>query len=431
MKFYNNLKNNKKPICVWGTGYIGLSTLSYYAKNKINALGYDVNQNLVNDLNKGNIKNDDFKKWLGFDIKNLIKRKKLNFTNKLRDIKKENPEVHFVCIPTEKNGKPLNKILVKTVKNIQKISSRGVIIIESTLTPGTGDKIVAKMLNKNFEFIIAPRRDWFVDDSKTLEFMDRVYGCHNQKNNNEINKILSIVCKKLHKATSHRVAEMVKSFENAYRHVDIALANQLSIAYPNDNIREVLQLVGTKWNIGTFYPGFGSGGYCIPLSSQYVLQGSSFTNRLSILKNTIKIDKDINLIIAKSLIKHKIKKVAVLGLSYKANLKVSTLSPIIDFCKFMKKNNKVVDLFDPYFNSNETLKITNCKKINNFPYSLKNYDCVVFAVGHDFFIKNKKKILKNLNCKILFDNTGLFSDNKKYLENKNIKYKLAGSKQWI
>ena len=51
------------------------------------------------------------------------------------------------------------------------------------------------MLNKNFEFIIAPRRDWFVDDSKTLEFMDRVYGCHNQKNNNEINKILSIVCK--------------------------------------------------------------------------------------------------------------------------------------------------------------------------------------------------------------------------------------------
>ena len=431
MKFYNNLKNKKKPICVWGTGYIGLSTLAYYAKNKINALGYDVNQNLINNLLKGNVKNDDFKKWLGFDIRNLIKEKKINFTNNLEDIKKKNPEVHFVCIPTEKNGKPLNKILVKTIRNIQKITSKGLIIIESTLTPGTGDKIVAKMLKKNFEFIIAPRRDWFVDDSKTLEFMDRVYGCHNQKNNNEIDKILSLVCKKLHRATSHRVSEMVKSFENAYRHVDIALANQLSIAYPNDNIREVLKLVGTKWNIGTFYPGFGSGGYCIPLSSQYVLQGSNFANRLSILKDTIKIDKKINLMIAKSLIKHKIKKVAVLGLSYKANLKVSTLSPIIDFCKFMKKNNKVVDLFDPYFNSNETLKITNCKKINKFPKNLKNYDCVVFAVGHKFFIKNKNKILKNLNCKIFFDNTGHFSDNNKYLNNKNIKYKLAGSKHWI
>ncbi len=431
MKFYNNLKKNKKPICVWGTGYIGLSTLAYYAKNKINALGYDINKNLIDDLNKGSVKNDDFKKWLGFDIKSLIKKKRLSFTNKIETIKKVNPEVHFICIPTEKDGKPLTKILVKTLKNIQKIASKGLIIIESTLTPGTGDKIVAKMLNKNFEFIIAPRRDWFVDDSKTLEFMDRVYGCHNQKNNNEINKILSIVCKKLHKATSHRVAEMVKSFENAYRHVDIALANQLSVAYPNDNIREVLKLVGTKWNIGTFYPGFGSGGYCIPLSSQYVLHGSSFANRLSILKNTIKIDKKINLMIAKSLIKHKVKKVAVLGLSYKANLKVSTLSPIIDFCKFMKKNKKVVNLFDPYFNNDETLKITNCKKISKFPTNLKNYDCVVFAVGHNFFIKNKNKILKNLNCKIFFDNTGHFANNKKYLNSKNVKYKLAGSNQWL
>jgi UDP-N-acetyl-D-mannosaminuronate dehydrogenase len=123
--------------------------------------------------------------------------------------------------------------------------------------------------------------------------------------------------------------------------------------------------------------------------------------------------------------------VAVLGLSYKANLKVSTLSPIIDFCKFMKKNKKVVNLFDPYFNNEETLKITNCKKINKFPTSLKNYDCVVFAVGHSFFIKNKNKILKNLNCKIFFDNTGHFSNNEKYLNSKNIKYKLAGSNQWL
>jgi UDP-N-acetyl-D-mannosaminuronate dehydrogenase len=97
----------------------------------------------------------------------------------------------------------------------------------------------------------------------------------------------------------------------------------------------------------------------------------------------------------------------------------------------MKKNKKVVNLFDPYFNNEETLKITNCKKINKFPTSLKNYDCVVFAVGHSFFIKNKNKILKNLNCKIFFDNTGHFSNNEKYLNSKNIKYKLAGSNQWL
>ena len=65
--------------------------------------------------------------------------------------------------------------------------------------------------------------------------------------------ILSIVCKKLHAASSYKVSEMVKSVENAYRHMDITLANQLSLAFPKDNIREVLKLVGTKWNLETFF----------------------------------------------------------------------------------------------------------------------------------------------------------------------------------
>ena len=64
---------------------------------------------------------------------------------------------------------------------------------------------------------------------------------------------------------------MAKSVENAFRQMDITLANQLSLAYPKENIREVLKLVGTKWNVNTYFPGFGTGGYCIPLSSQYVL----------------------------------------------------------------------------------------------------------------------------------------------------------------
>ena len=90
MEYYKNLKNNKKPICVWGTGYIGLSTLAYYAKNKIHALGYDVNKKLVSDLSKGNVKNDDFKKWLGFDIKYLIRKKKnLNLLINLRILRKK------------------------------------------------------------------------------------------------------------------------------------------------------------------------------------------------------------------------------------------------------------------------------------------------------------------------------------------------------
>ncbi len=431
----HNLLKNKETICVWGTGYIGLSTLGFFSRKKVNCLGFDINKKLIKNLSKGNIVDVDFKKWLGFDIKPLLKKKYLKFTDKSEEIKKVNPKIHFICIPTEKNGKPYNKNLINVINTINKISKNCLIIIESTLTPGTSDRVVFnlignKIYNKQYFYAVAPRRDWFVDNSKNLENMDRVYGGFNNESMILTKKILNIVCKNLHEASSHKVAEMVKSFENAYRHTDIALANQLSLAYPKDNIREVLKLVGTKWNIGTFYPGFGSGGYCIPLSSKYVLLGSKLKKKLSILKETIKVDNNINKIIARSLYKKKCKKVGVLGLSYKSNLKVSTLSPIIPFCNELKKLNISVKIFDPYYKKNEIRKIVG---LNTFSISkdLGKFDCIVYHVNHKFFQKKKNIILRKINCKIFFDNTGEFQKNKNYFKKNNILYKSSGESNWI
>ena len=433
--YLKDIKSRKSVICVWGSGYIGLSTLGFYAKKNIRCVGYDVNRKLIHNLSEGKVKNDDFKKWLGFEIKPLIKKKNLKFTNNINVIKKLKPSVHFVCIPTERNGKPYKKILVQVIKQIKKISKNCIIIIESTLTPGTSDKVILKLIRKEvkdnkFIFAVAPRRDWFVDGSKNLINMDRVAGSCDKKSNQIIKKILSIVCKKIHMATSYKEAEMVKSFENAYRHVDIALANQLSLAYPKENIREVLKLVGTKWNIGTFYPGFGSGGYCIPLSSKYVLEGSKLKNKLSILKETIKTDTGINKKIAKSIIKNNFKNIGILGLSYKSNLKVSTLSPVISLCEELKKTKANVQLFDPYFNKDEIKDITGCKSFS-FNKDLKKFDCIVYTVNHNFFIKNKNFLLKNINCRLLLDNTNEFQKNKKFFFEKNIKLKIFGDKNWL
>ena len=432
---YKNILNNKETICVWGTGYIGLSTLGFFSKNKINMIGFDINDELIKNLSKGIIIDNDFKKWLGFDIKPLIKKKYLKFTDKIEVIKKINPKVHFICVPTEKNGNPYNKNLINVIKNIKKISQKCLIIIESTLTPGTSDSSILNLIrnkidSKEYLYSVAPRRDWFVDDSKNLENMDRVFGGYDNESKILTEKILSIVCKNLHPASSHRVSEMVKSFENAYRHTDIALANQLSLAYPKDNIREVLKLVGTKWNIGTFYPGFGSGGYCIPLSSKYVLLGSKIKKKLSILKETIKVDKNINKLIARSLSKKKCRKIGVLGLSYKSNLKVSTLSPIIPFCKELKKLKINVKIFDPYYNKSEIEKIIGLDTFS-IPKDIGKFDCLVYYVNHNFFKKKKKIILKKMNCKIFFDNTGEFQKNRKFFIKKKIEYKFSGESNWI
>ena len=260
--------------------------------------------------------------------------------------------------------------------------------------------------------------------------MDRVFGGYNEESSNLTKNVLSLICKKLHKASSHRISEMVKSFENAYRHVDIALANQLSEAYPEENIREVLKLVGTKWNIGTFYPGFGSGGYCIPLSSKYVLLGSKNKNKLGILKETIKTDTNINIKIAKSIEKQKFKKIGILGLSYKEDLKVNILSPVLPLINYLRKRDINCEIYDPFYTSKEIKSVTGIKSFN-FYKDLRKFDCLIYHVNHSFFRKKEKFILNNLGCDYFLDNTGFFSKNFKFFEKKLINYKLSGTSKWI
>ena len=442
MNYKKNLLKKKNNIAIWGTGYIGLSTMMYFAKKGVSSVGFDVDSKKVRKINKGILPIYELKNWFGFDLKPFIKKNLLLATSNLNDLHDKKILAHFIAIPTEKDGKPYFKILFKVLKNIVKIiktrqnKEKIIIIIESTLTPGFSEKKIIPYFKskkiipgKDFIFAVAPRRDWFVEGTKSLENLDRVFGSTDTISSKHVKSILSIVCKKLHEASSHRVSEMVKSIENAYRHVEITLANQLSLAYPKENMREVLKLVGTKWNIGTFYPGFGSGGYCIPLSSQYVLQNIKKKEDLTLLRETIKTDKNINLLIARSLVKKRFKNIGVLGLSYKGNLKVSILSPIIPFVKELKKHKMNVKVFDPYYSKKEIHEILQVKSFR-FPQDLKQFDCLILAVDHDIFKKNTNLIFKNLNkVKFILDNNGVWENFKNKLKRYN--YHMSGNADWI
>ena len=202
---------------------------------------------------------------------------------------------------------------------------------------------------------------------------------------------------------------MVKSVENAYRHMDITLANQLSVAFPKDNIREVLKLVGTKWNLETFHPGIGTGGYCIPLSSRYVLSQIKDKNKLTLLRETIKTDDNMGLTIANSIARKKLKKIGILGLSYKGDLKVSVLSKVIPLIKSLKKKKLNIKLFDPYFTTDEIKKATGVETFK-FPSHLTKFDCIIVTVNHGRleFPQLSERYLKN--CKFIIDHEGAWQN---------------------
>ena len=437
MNYKTLLKSKKFKIAVWGTGYIGLSTMVYFAKKKIKCVGYDVNKEKIKKINSGSLPLEDLRKWFGFDIRGLVRQNYLKATSNFKNLITEEFLVHFIAIPTEKDGKPYYKPLLSVLNNISKIKRDNknppIVIVESTLAPKVSDKKIIPFLKKknliigkNILLSVAPRRDWFIEGGKNLENLDRVYGSTDKKSTKVTKDVLSIVCKKLHEASSYKVSEMVKSVENAYRHMDITLANQLSLAFPKDNIREVLKLVGTKWNVEAFHPGIGAGGYCIPLSSRYILSQVKNANKLSLLRETVKTDDGMSKLIANSIAKKGFKKVGVLGLSYKGDLKVSVLSKVIPLIKFLIKKKIKVRLYDPYFSNKEIYDAARVKTFN-FPKDLPNFDCLILSVDHKQF-KIRKKILEKYlkNCKLIIDHDGAW---KKYKLKNN--YHLSGDRGWI
>ena len=437
MNYKNLLKSKKFKIAVWGTGYIGLSTMVYFAKKKIKCIGYDINKEKIKKINSGTLPLKDLRKWFGFDIRGLVKQNYLKATSNYKNLITKEFLVHFIAIPTEKDGKPYYKPLMSVLNNISKIKQENktppIIIVESTLAPKVSDKKIIPFLKKkkmivgkNILLSVAPRRDWFIEGGKNLENLDRVYGSTDEKSTKVTKDVLSIVCKKLHVASSYKVSEMVKSVENAYRHMDITLANQLSLAFPKDNIREVLKLVGTKWNVEAFHPGIGAGGYCIPLSSRYILSQVENANKLSLLRETVKTDDGMSKLIANSIAKRGLKKIGVLGLSYKGDLKVSVLSKVIPLIKFLIKKKIKVKLYDPYFSNKEIYDAARVKTFS-FPKDLPNFDGLILSVDHKQF-KIRKKILKKYlkNCKLIIDHDGAW---KKYNLKNN--YHLSGDRGWI
>jgi nucleotide sugar dehydrogenase len=243
--------------------------------------------------------------------------------------------------------------------------------------------------------------------------------------------VLGIVCDTLIPAPDHRHAEIVKSVENAFRHVEITLANQLSLAYPSLNMTEVLRLVGTKWNVGVFHPSFGSGGYCIPLSSKYVLEGAEDPQQLTILADVVRTDQNLPILVAESIADNGFRNVGILGLSYKGDLKVHILSPTLRISKRLMERGVSVKINDPYYTSDEIRRITGAETFQ-FPEDLQEFDCVVIVAGHRLYRAISQEHLKRhlTKCELVLDN---LEETWKDFEWKaiGIRYLISGDKNWL
>ena len=441
--YRESLLKGSAKVAVWGLGHIGYSTLCHFAEEGVNGIGVDIDEERVKRVNRGEVPIFAMDYWLGFAPGYLFEQGAARATTEWRELISAEVLVHFVAIPTERDGKPYLEILGDVCRKISKIKGLDMerpplVVIESTLTPNTTDEFVIPIFEEEGLVVgedillgCSPRRDWFATPDRSLRTLHRVGGATNAETGEVLLDVLGIVCENMVPAPDHLHAEVVKSIENAYRHMEIALANELSLAYSHLDMRTVLQLVGTKWNVGTYQPSFGIGGYCIPLSSHYVLDGATHPERLGLLRRTVESSEAQPGRVVEYLVNGaNAKRVGILGLSYAKNMRVPDQSPTLKMIPLLRERGIEVKVNDPHFTDAEIKEIAGVEAFA-FPQGLSAFDTVLVVAGHrEYNAVNHATLLDNLeHCRLLMDNTGIWEDVD--FEGHGIGYHLAGSPYWL
>jgi len=379
--------------------------MAYYARCGVRCVGYDIARDVVESINAGKIPFVNLEHWLGFSIEPLVNNGLIHATSRVNEILEDvQAKVHFVAVPTEKNGRPWDGALLDVSKKLSAKKVGGhpdLIIVESTLAPGQSEDILVETLRRSgrkvpgdFLVAVAPRRDWFDNPGLNVHTIPRVVGGVNEESRREAIDVLGVICSKIIPVSNNRVAELVKSTENSFRALNIAFANALSRSYPNVDVNELISAAATKWNYVAHYPGIGTGGYCIPLAPKYLLEGA--TNKgdqldfLAMINTVNESQTDfVGEIVAKAL--HS-SKVGILGLSYKRNLKVHVLSPTVPLAKRLQRKRKEVLIQDPYYSAEEVKQIAGVETFS-YPGDLKTLDAIIVAVPHSEYTETPLPML--------------------------------------
>ena len=435
MNLRERILNGDSTIGIVGLGYIGFSTAAHYANAGAKVIGVDLDKTKVDSFNKGTVYIDNIEYWLGFDYAPLVtKYKRASASSSFNDLEK--CDVVFVAIPTEKDGEPYMAILESVVRDLSSVVPHGcLIIVESTMTPGTTQSVVVQGFNNHNRqdvlVAVAPRRDWFVAGTgHTVKSIPRITGSSTQKGAQLAKDVLSMVCDKVIVADSHWEAEMIKSVENAYRHLDITLANQLALANPDVNMRQVLNLVGTKWNINSYHPNLGVGGYCIAPASKYVLGGVKYPEIVTVLQKSVEFTANMAKTYSDLFSNHN--EILVMGLAYKGGLKVDILSPGREICWELLDRGKNVYLDDPMYTEEEMVQIAGDDvKPVDFLESLSNKDLILITADHMEYRLPYQEIKGKMNPgTVVLDVYGMWQQHQERLAEEGVSYVLLGEKGW-
>lgn len=405
-------------IAVIGLGYVGLPVAVAFAAKGFDVLGFDINESRLSELRSGQ---DSTASVCTADLR----QKSLGFSSREEDL--SDRDVLIVAVPTpvdyakRPDLSPFRSAAATVGRNLKPGS---IVVFESTVYPGATEEIAVPVLEKEsgLEF----GKDFAVGYSP-----ERINPGDTERGFADITKIVSgsspeaaqtlanlygvVVTAGIHLASSIRVAEAAKVIENTQRDLNIALMNELAMLFHQMGIdtRDVLKGSSTKWNFLPFQPGL-VGGHCIGVDPYYLTHKA---HEIGMTPQVILAGRGTNeampAFIAGKIIQESVKlgmpmppKVAVLGITYKANVPDTRNSKVVDLIRELEKFGASVQVCDPLAQPDEVAAeygITLTPKED-----IEAADVAILAVPHTHFFQDGTgwQTVKN----ILKDERGLVAD---------------------
>jgi nucleotide sugar dehydrogenase len=264
-------------VVILGLGYVGLPLAQEATRAGLTVLGFDVNSRVVDSLNSGHSHVDDLS---DADIAAMLAA---GFRVTADETHIREAATAVICVPTplsDDGGPDLGAVISATGAIARNLHPGMLVILESTTYPGTTDEVVRPILEKaglfagtDFHLAFSPERI----DPGNKEFgthnTPKVVGGHTSGCTDRAAEFYGRFIETVVRVKGTREAEMAKLLENTYRHINIALVNEMVkfCHQLNIDLWDVIRAASSKpFGFQAFYPGPGVGGHCIPIDPNYL-----------------------------------------------------------------------------------------------------------------------------------------------------------------
>ena len=265
-------------LVVIGLGYVGLPLAREAAMSGLRVVGFDLNAVVAEDLNAGRSHVGDV---TDADLRSMLER---GFRATACEAELPSPDAVVICVPTPLSADSLPDLTAvrgaaATAGGL--IRSGTLVVLESTTYPGTTDEVIRPLLEqasggvagRDFHLAFSPERIDPGNKSFGLRNTPKVIGGQTPGCADAAARFYGKLCDQVVRAKSTREAETTKLLENTYRHVNIALVNEMA-AFCHElgvDLRDAIACASTKpFGYQAFYPGPGVGGHCIPIDPNYL-----------------------------------------------------------------------------------------------------------------------------------------------------------------